>query len=63
MPDGMGLTEAGSIPLAGPTSLQALTDVAGVTPGQKVFVQAGAGGAGSLAQALDLRAASSSMHG
>lgn len=48
-PDGASFAEAASVPLAGLTALQALTDVAGVTPGQKVLVHAGAGGVGSLA--------------
>ena len=41
--------EAAGIPLAGLTALQALRDVAGATPGQRVLVHAGAGGVGSLA--------------
>jgi alcohol dehydrogenase len=41
--------EAAGIPLAGLTSLQALREVAGLTPGQRVLVHAGAGGVGSLA--------------
>ena len=41
--------EAASIPLAGLTSLQALREAAGLAPGQRVLVHAGAGGVGSLA--------------
>ncbi|HVV82508.1 MAG TPA: NADP-dependent oxidoreductase [Kofleriaceae bacterium] len=48
-PSSISVGEAASIPLAGLTSLQALRDVAGVTPGQRVLVHAGAGGVGSLA--------------
>jgi NADPH:quinone reductase-like Zn-dependent oxidoreductase len=41
--------QAAAIPLAGLTALQALRDVAGATPGQRVLIHAGAGGVGSLA--------------
>ena len=41
--------EAASIPLAGLTALQALREVAGLTAGKRVLIQAGAGGVGSLA--------------
>jgi alcohol dehydrogenase len=41
--------EAASIPLAGLTALQALREAAGVQPGQRVLIHAGAGGVGSLA--------------
>lgn len=41
--------EAASVPLAGLTSLQALREVAGLKPGQRVLIHAGAGGVGSLA--------------
>jgi NADPH:quinone reductase-like Zn-dependent oxidoreductase len=41
--------EAASIPLAGLTALQALRESAGLQAGQRVLVQAGAGGVGSLA--------------
>ena len=41
--------DAASIPLAGLTGLQALRDAAGLQPGQRVLVHAGAGGVGSLA--------------
>ena len=41
--------EAASIPLAGLTALQALREAAGLRPGQRVLVHAGAGGVGSLA--------------
>ncbi|HEY0255567.1 MAG TPA: NADP-dependent oxidoreductase [Kofleriaceae bacterium] len=43
------MVEAASIPLAGLTALQALRDKIGATPGQRVLIQAGAGGVGSLA--------------
>ena len=41
--------EVASIPLAGLTALQALREAAGLRPGQRVLVHAGAGGVGSLA--------------
>jgi len=41
--------EAAALPLAGLTALQALRDVAGLVPGQRVLVHAGSGGVGSLA--------------
>ncbi|MEZ4401595.1 MAG: NADP-dependent oxidoreductase [Kofleriaceae bacterium] len=41
--------EAAAIPLAGLTALQALREVAQVQPGQRVLIQAGAGGVGTLA--------------
>jgi alcohol dehydrogenase len=41
--------EAAGIPLAGLTALQALREVAALSPGQRVLVHAGAGGVGSLA--------------
>lgn len=40
---------AASVPLAGLTALQALREVAELKPGQRVLIQAGAGGVGSLA--------------
>ena len=48
-PASISVGEAASIPLAGLTALQALRDVAGVQPGQRVLIHAGAGGVGSLA--------------
>ena len=41
--------EAAAIPLAALTALQALREIAKVAPGQRVLIQAGAGGVGSLA--------------
>jgi NADPH:quinone reductase-like Zn-dependent oxidoreductase len=41
--------EAAAVPLVGLTSLQALRDVAQLTPGQRVLIHAGAGGVGSIA--------------
>jgi len=41
--------EAAAIPLAGLTALQALRESAGLIAGQRVLIQAGAGGVGSLA--------------
>lgn len=48
-PAGLSFVEAASLPLAGLTAWQALRDFAPVERGQKVFIQAGAGGVGSLA--------------
>lgn len=45
----LSYVEAASIPLAGLTAWQALRDFQPVERGQKVFIQAGAGGVGSLA--------------
>ncbi len=44
--------EAAGIPLAGLTAYRALVEVARIGPGQRVLVQAGAGGVGSLAVQL-----------
>jgi alcohol dehydrogenase len=41
--------EAAGVPLAALTSLQALREHAGLNPGQRVLIHAGAGGVGSLA--------------
>jgi NADPH:quinone reductase-like Zn-dependent oxidoreductase len=41
--------EAASLPLAGITAWEAMVDKAGVRPGQRVLIQAGSGGVGSLA--------------
>jgi NADPH:quinone reductase-like Zn-dependent oxidoreductase len=41
--------EAAAVPLAGLTALQALREAAGLVAGQRVLVQAGAGGVGTLA--------------
>lgn len=41
--------EAASLPLAGITAWEAMIDMAQVKPGQRVLVQAGSGGVGSLA--------------
>lgn len=48
-PARLSFEEAASIPLAGLTALQALRESAGLREGQRVLVQAGAGGVGSLA--------------
>lgn len=48
-PARISFEEAASIPLAGLTALQALREAAEVRPGQRVLIQAGAGGVGSLA--------------
>jgi NADPH:quinone reductase-like Zn-dependent oxidoreductase len=48
-PDALGVVEAGGLSLAGLTAWQCLVDVARVQPGQRVLVQAGAGGVGHLA--------------
>jgi len=48
-PDGLGLREAGAMPLAGLTAWQALVETAGVGEGDRVLVQGAAGGVGHLA--------------
>lgn len=48
-PERTTFAEAASIPLAALTALQALREVAELKPGQRVLIQAGAGGVGSLA--------------
>lgn len=49
MPKNLTFAEAASIPLVGLTSWQALFDVAGMKRGDRVFIQAGAGGIGTFA--------------
>lgn len=46
-PKSLSFEEAAAVPLVALAAWQALVDVAGVQPGQKVFVHAGAGGLGS----------------
>lgn len=48
-PKNLSFIEATAIPLVGLTSYQALHDIAQVQPNQKVFIQAGAGGVGTVA--------------
>jgi NADPH:quinone reductase-like Zn-dependent oxidoreductase len=48
-PKGLSMEEAASIPLVGLTAWQALVEKAGLKKGQKVFIQAGSGGVGTLA--------------
>ena len=48
-PRNLNMTEAASIPLVGLTAWQALVEVGKVKPGQKVFIQAGSGGVGTIA--------------
>jgi NADPH:quinone reductase-like Zn-dependent oxidoreductase len=48
-PKNLNMTEAASIPLVGLTAWQALVEVGKVRPGQKVFIQAGSGGVGTIA--------------
>lgn len=48
-PKNLSFEEAASIPLVGLTSYQALTDILQVQKGQKVLIQAGAGGVGTFA--------------
>ncbi|MFZ3560567.1 NADP-dependent oxidoreductase [Streptomyces sp. BH055] len=48
-PAGLSHVEAGALPLVGLTAWQALVDVARVQPGQRVLVQAAAGGVGHVA--------------
>jgi NADPH:quinone reductase-like Zn-dependent oxidoreductase len=48
-PKGLTMAEAASIPLVALTAWQALVEKAGLTKGQKVFIQAGSGGVGTFA--------------
>lgn len=48
-PRTLDMEEASSIPLVALTAWQALVDIAKVKPGQKVFIQAGSGGVGTIA--------------
>lgn len=48
-PKNLTMAEAASIPLVGLTAWQALVTKAGLKKGQKVFIQAGSGGVGTLA--------------
>lgn len=60
-PAALSFVEAAAIPLAGLTSLQALTEAAELRPGQRVLIHAGSGGVGTLAiqiaRALELEVA------
>lgn len=49
IPEDLGFTEAAALPLAGLTAWQMLTEVAAITPGQRVLVAGAAGGVGHLA--------------
>ena len=55
-PTSVSLTVAAGIGTAAPTAWQALHEVAGLQPGQTVLVHAGAGGVGSAAVQLAVRA-------
>ncbi|WP_456621646.1 MULTISPECIES: NADP-dependent oxidoreductase [unclassified Bradyrhizobium] len=48
-PPNLDFVQAASIPMVGLTSWQALRERAGLKPGQKVFIPAGAGGIGTFA--------------
>ncbi|WP_057913601.1 NADP-dependent oxidoreductase [Peribacillus muralis] len=48
-PKNLSFEEAASIPLVGLTSYQALTDILQLQNGQKILIQAGAGGVGTFA--------------
>lgn len=48
-PASLTMEEAASIPLVGLTAWQALVEVGKLKPGQKVFIQAGSGGVGTIA--------------
>ena len=48
-PTTLTMEDASSIPLVALTAWQALVDVAKVKPGQKVFIQGGSGGVGTIA--------------
>ena len=48
-PENLSFEEAASIPLVGLTTYQALTDILHLQKGQKILIQAGAGGVGTFA--------------
>ena len=48
-PGNLDMVEAASLPLVALTAWQALVETARVKPGQKVFIQAGSGGVGTVA--------------
>ncbi len=48
-PKNLSMEEAASIPLVGLTAWQALVEIANLKKGQKVFIQAGSGGVGTIA--------------
>ncbi len=48
-PEGLTMVEAASVPLVALTAWQALVEKAALKRGQKVFIQAGSGGVGTLA--------------
>lgn len=48
-PDGLDWPEAGALPLVGLTVLQAFAAIGGLRPGQRVLVEAAAGGVGHIA--------------
>jgi len=48
-PGNLTMVEAASLPLVALTALQALVETAQLKPGQKVFIQAGSGGVGTVA--------------
>ena len=48
-PASLTMEEAASVPLVGLTAWQALVELGKVQPGQKVFIQAGSGGVGTIA--------------
>jgi len=48
-PQNVSSTAASGVPLVALTAWQALVEIANIQPGQKVFIQAGTGGVGSIA--------------
>ena len=48
-PKTLSMEEAASVPLVALTAWQALVEIAGLRAGQKVFIQAGSGGVGTIA--------------
>lgn len=48
-PANLSVTEAAGVPLVALTAWQALVEIGKVQPGQKVFIQAGSGGVGTIA--------------
>lgn len=48
-PTGLSFEEAAAVPLVGLTAYQGLTELMQIQPGEKVLIQAGAGGVGTMA--------------
>lgn len=56
LPDGVGMREGAGLPLVGLTAFQCLFEVGGLKSGERIFIQVGAGGVGTIAIQLAKRA-------